>query len=518
MTGQQAGRRWVDQPDGQETKKPLRALAGKGAARVQEVRGSDWGESLAPFPGPASFYRPSVEDDKSGPGQIPTDQASTVEIGQKTSGSASAPGVELHACTFPGVQVPPGAIAQAASEAPSGDSAGVCGCRPPEHPPERRAGGGPQNGQGTGCGGSDRPTWLVTEPFEPADGGENAAAERSACPLILIYRGKGVAPERAPEPGYRERAESAYDRELQEGSRRIAQGRVFAASRELQEAFPDRADRLGKCGLWVMYFHYLSHPEQPLLVQSGKFCRQPLLCSWCAMGRGARIARRITERSLQRLIECPELVPYLGTLTLRNGESLVERFEALTGAIRLAMQRRKNFEKGLRGSTLLGLFDGGSLCVEVKRGKGSGLWHPHVHFVALGRRGLTVHDIRKEWAELLGQEHASVSLDVVKQYSEFVQAGEDLHDCKKLLRDKFSEVCKYPLKFGDLTPSDRIEAFAVLQRRHLVRSFGSFRGIDVSDEVTDSSPDEMKDYSYLQRIARWDGNNLRRESDTWVQG
>ena len=67
----------------------------------------------------------------------------------------------------------------------------------------------------------------------------------------------------------------------------------------------------------------------------------------------------------------------------------------------------------------------------------------------------------------------------------------------------FIEVFKYALKFSDLTPSQTVEAFSYLQGNRLQGSFGSFRGVEVPDDLNEESLDDLPYieliYGYLNR-------------------
>ena len=53
-----------------------------------------------------------------------------------------------------------------------------------------------------------------------------------------------------------------------------------------------------------------------------------------------------------------------------------------------------------------------------------------------------------------------------------------------------AEVCKYALKFGDLSVENTWEAFKVLKGKRLSGAFGSLWGVKVPENLADDMPDE----------------------------
>ena len=79
--------------------------------------------------------------------------------------------------------------------------------------------------------------------------------------------------------------------------------------------------------------------------------------------------------------ENPDLQLYFVTLTVKDGESLQERFNHLVKAERSYKRQRRN---ALAGQRFVGMQKQGGVCsVEFKRGQNSGQWHPHAHDLAM---------------------------------------------------------------------------------------------------------------------------------------
>jgi hypothetical protein len=65
-----------------------------------------------------------------------------------------------------------------------------------------------------------------------------------------------------------------------------------------------------------------------------------------------------------------------------------------------------------------------------------------------------------------------------------------------------AEVCKYALKFGDLTVENTWEAFKVLKGKRLSGAFGSLYGVKIPENLADDMPDE-KDLPYLEMLYKF---------------
>ena len=61
-----------------------------------------------------------------------------------------------------------------------------------------------------------------------------------------------------------------------------------------------------------------------------------------------------------------------------------------------------------------------------------------------------------------------------------------------------AEVCKYALKFGDLSVEKTWEAFKVLKGKRLTGSFGLLWGVKIPDTMTDDMPEG--DLPYLEML------------------
>lgn len=246
-----------------------------------------------------------------------------------------------------------------------------------------------------------------------------------------------------------------------------------------QEGCKSLSERVARCGSYLLFRHYYTVDQVRL--HAAQFCMKHLLCPLCAIRRGAKAMQAYLPRyELVRATD-PTLRPFLVTLTVKDGANLCERFQHLQDAQHELWKRR---HRG-RGSVL----DGVAAAVwsyEVKRGTGSGLWHPHLHMVAMASSRPDQAALAAEWQHITGD---SFIVDVRPISTEDPASG-------------FLEVFKYALKFSDLALEDTFAAHTVLRRRRLIGSAGLFRGIEIPEQLTDEPLDDLPFASLLYRYMR----------------
>ena len=248
------------------------------------------------------------------------------------------------------------------------------------------------------------------------------------------------------------------------------------------------ATKIGNCADFLIFKRYFTVDEVRL--HAANFCKKHLLCPFCAMRRGAKYLQVYKQRLDVVLQESPKLRAFMVTLTVKDGENLLERFTHLRKALKKYQEQRRNALKGQKQVEYAKAL-GGVLSIEIKRGKGSGLWHPHVHMIWLCNEPPLASQLSKEWLELTGD---SYIVDVREFYGESVVDG-------------FLEVFKYALKFSDMELADNWEAFQTLKAKRLVDNFGLFRGIQVPDDLTDDDIDDEY-ILLLYRFVRGSGYNF----------
>lgn len=258
----------------------------------------------------------------------------------------------------------------------------------------------------------------------------------------------------------------------------------------IDSAQPDQAAlvaRIRSCGEYLLFRHYFTIDQVRL--HAASFCTKHLLCPLCAIRRGSRALKAYLDRWEVIQAEKPALKPFLVTLTVKDGPDLAERFKHLHDSQRELWKRK---QRG-RGCVLDGV-EGAVWSYEVKRGSGSGQWHPHLHMIALAEVEPSQERLRREWSEITGD---SFMCDVRPIVGDPV--------------DGFMEVFKYAVKFSDQPPADTWHAFSVLKGKRLLGSAGCFRGVEVPENLTDEPLHDLPFYELFYRYVDG-GYSLRKLS------
>ena len=239
------------------------------------------------------------------------------------------------------------------------------------------------------------------------------------------------------------------------------------------------AARVLNCGDYLVFRHYFTVDK--IRLHGASLCMKHLLCPLCAIRRGAKALKSYLDRWECIKVEKPLLRPFLVTLTVKDGPELEERFKHLHAAQRELWKRRA---RG-RGSVLDGVI-GAVWSYEIKRGSGSGLWHPHLHMIALAESQPDQLALSSEWKNITGDSHV---VDVRPISQEDPASG-------------FIEVFKYAVKFSDQLPEDTVHAWLTLGGKRLLGSSGCFRGVEVPEDLLDD-PEGFEDLPFLTLFYRY---------------
>jgi hypothetical protein len=228
------------------------------------------------------------------------------------------------------------------------------------------------------------------------------------------------------------------------------------------QSLSKQLERLRQCGDYLVFRHYWTVDQVKL--HGARLCKQHLLCPLCAIRRGAKALKAYLDKWEVIRAEKPALRPFLVTLTVKDGPDLAERFEHLKRSQHELWKRKQR----RRGS----VFDGVAGAVwsyEIKRGNGSGLWHPHLHMIALAEVQPDQGELAREWHDITGD---SFVVDVRPISQEDPASG-------------FIEVFKYAVKFSDQEHADTLHAFQMLRRKRLLASAGCFWGLAEPEGLLD---------------------------------
>ena len=244
--------------------------------------------------------------------------------------------------------------------------------------------------------------------------------------------------------------------------------------------YGDTLADLRACGDYLVFRHYFTVNQ--LKLHGASLCRKSLLCQLCAIRRGSKALQAYSERWKVIHAEKPLLRPFMVTLTVKDGPDLFERFCHLKSSLQYLFKKK---QLG-RSSSISGV-QGAVWSYEFKRGKGSSLWHPHVHMIALAESAPSSKHLAEEWHNITGD---SYIVDV--RPIEYNDGDSHISG--------FLEVFKYALKFSEQSPADTVHAWLTLKGRNLLGSSGCFRGVKVPESLLD---EPLEDLPYVDHFLRY---------------
>lgn len=261
-----------------------------------------------------------------------------------------------------------------------------------------------------------------------------------------------------------------------------AKSQALAVTKYIRENHPDQVKLLSAletCGDWLRFRDYYLRGE--IRLAGACFCKKHLLCALCAIRRGSKHLSRYLERFEAIRAARPVLRPYMVTFTVKDGADLEERFTHLQRSLQLLNKRRtitRTVSEARKAA-------GAVWSYEVKRGKGSGLWHPHVHAVWLCSSPPDESALSSEWKKITGDSHV-VDVRPIDEMDPVTG---------------FLEVFKYAVKFSCQPEVDTWHCYEVLKGKRLVASFGEFYGIpepnDLIDDPLEGEPFIDYFYNYI---------------------
>ena len=238
---------------------------------------------------------------------------------------------------------------------------------------------------------------------------------------------------------------------------------------------------LMNCASYLLFHDYYTVEQLRLI--SAKTCKKHLLCPFCSGRRAAKYVDKSITAVQEVLSGKHNFKPSMITLTVKNGESLTERYLHLKNAFKSLQKRRRDYLSRGTGWTEFVNVVGGIYAYEVTN-KGQG-WHPHIHIFALLNNWIDQKALSEEWLSITG-DSSIVGVQLVKPK---VKAG------GLTIETAMLEVIKYSTKFSDMTLEDTYHAFEVLRGKRLLGSFGNLRGVKVPDDLMD---DPLQGLPYLE--------------------
>lgn len=246
------------------------------------------------------------------------------------------------------------------------------------------------------------------------------------------------------------------------------------------------AQKLLGCGNFLLFKNFYTIDKVKLAKL--QVCNQHLLCPFCAAIRGSKAIQKYSQRVDEVLSKNHKLKPVLITFTVKNGTDLGERSSHLIKSFRTLLDRRRDYLKKGRGFNEFCKINGAMYSYENTYNEQTKEWHPHIHLFALLDEWIDQEQLSELWHDITGD---SFIVDVRK-----VKKSKDSGYSKAA-----AEVCKYALKFSDLTVENTWEAFKVLKGKRLSGAFGSLYGVKIPDNPADEIDDS--DLPYLEMIYKF---------------
>lgn len=260
-----------------------------------------------------------------------------------------------------------------------------------------------------------------------------------------------------------------------------AKNRTLAIADYIREHRPVHgklAGQLNECGNYLVFRDYYTVGE--IRLSKACFCKKHLLCPLCAIRRGSKLLSRYIDRWNAVKAANGRLEPYLITFTVKDGENLSERFKHLQSSIQKYHKRRHRKNSACEASKSAGSV----WSYEIKRGRNSGEWHPHVHCIWLCESPPDQAAVSSEWHSITKD---SYIVDVRPISQDDTVSG-------------FLEVFKYAVKFSDQPESDTWHCYETLRGKRLIGSLGQFYGIPEPDDLADDPLDELPYIEYFYQF------------------
>ena len=287
-------------------------------------------------------------------------------------------------------------------------------------------------------------------------------------------------------------------------TRALAYEKAQLLNRSIIRKVPDHptllkyADDMRGCGLAVLLRHF--HETGRIQAKSMNSCRHRGCCCFCAI----RTARKNAGELASKLEQLHPWRFQLVTITQPNIADWCVGLDYMQETHKRFMKAWRNGRNRLTMESCFNHYLGGLYHLELKAGSGSGLAHPHIHYLMHGKGMITT----KDWV-LSGKDprHHPLSIELSQRnpLGGFICDVRDIQaDDVDELRLALMEVCKYVHDFK-MGASEVWEVQKAILGRRLTGSFGSLRGLKLDKNPDDViSHDEIE--GFMEHILLWDGS------------
>lgn len=267
------------------------------------------------------------------------------------------------------------------------------------------------------------------------------------------------------------------------------------------------ADRLRCCGSDAWFRRWVATGAVDLIRVD--WCNKRIVCANCEKARTARTLANWVPKIREVLKLNSDLVPCLITLTVKDGEHVLERIRHISDALGRLRQKKKDSKRGTGASGQFQMIEGAVWHLEVKRGRNSGLWHPHFHGICLRHRDtpFDLSAMRAEWTQATGGDSWNIDVQLTSFARQMINTGldagavDELHP--ELLMGDLCEVLKYVTKPGE-SPVDMVDVYKAVYGKRLVRTWGLLYGLTPQEADNDA----ITNYgAYVDFLFRFDRDN-----------
>lgn len=209
-------------------------------------------------------------------------------------------------------------------------------------------------------------------------------------------------------------------------------------------------------------------------------CKQRL-CAVCQKKRSLLWYMKMLP-VMKRYIEQGNKIMFV-TFTIKNTENLADGLNYLQDAFGYLISKAHKITKAFKY-----LFIGGVRSIEIKRGKNSGLWHPHMHCLFVKRNNTQFSDdgefLRAAWNTCLCTVHGELAKWGSVDYKAINTVRKDgtrtkskistINDCCKAICETFKYATKFDWQNDEKDIPELVES---LKGRRLIVPFGEVRDL-----------------------------------------